>query len=160
MSAAQAIIEKLEALGYSFALQQGRITASLPAGYRAPDQAATLLEELRSHRSEALRILQLRADQQAGFRIVADDKGFSPVILRTFDIAEAVAIKRAMDAGEIALIGQVEYSMPSGRITIHYRPLVPPEWINLQQHREAAEKKVMPLFTHCDEQKNRALRNH
>ena len=140
MSAALSIIERLEALGYSFALHQCRLTASLPTGYAVPQKAAALLEELRSQRAEALSILQRRADEQDGFQAVVDYEAFAPITMQTFVIVDALAIKQAMDAREIVLAGQVEYCMASGAITINYRPLVPPDWINLQLHREAAQR--------------------
>lgn len=140
MNAAQSLIDQLEALGYSFALRQGRLTASLAAGYASSGKAAELLEKLRTLRADALRILQHRADEQAGFHVVREYQVAMPVTLTTHDPIDALAIKYALDRGAIELAGKVEYRKATRDITFHYRPLVPPEWANLQPLREAAEK--------------------
>lgn len=126
------IIAMLEARGVSVNLENDNLILAFPEGYTRDPCDDALVEELRANKVGAIAYLHQRADEKQGFSI--PEHVFETVTLETSDIREAVTILEAVHRGAAALVGKVTYDPRFLTTIITYRPLVPPDWINLPTH--------------------------
>ena len=132
-------IAMLESSGVTLAINQGgNLALTFQIGYERSNKVNNLLETLKANKKQVIDRLQARNDYRQGF--AKAEAGFDPITVHTCDIHEAVAIGEAIRKGQAVLDGKVVYDPRLFMTVICYRPLVPPEWMDIP--KTESEKKA------------------
>lgn len=125
-------MKRLEDIGYSFHLKEGRAVGVLAGD--APPEASALLDIARSDREAAADYVRQR---EAG-AVVVDDGC-------TYSVWDALAIAQAVRRGDAVLIAPVIFHREPMRATVLWKPVHGMASTVLEWHRERLEKRLQEM---------------